>query len=84
MNLIDKLQVFVSFDEKHGYVGRVPGLRQPIIALSLGGLRRRIEAMLMPDEVDLVLQLDRAARVERDRRRKGGEERSTDYRRGRL
>ena len=38
-------------------------------ALSVGGLRRRIETALMPDSVNVVLQLDRAARRERDQRR---------------
>ena len=28
------------------------------MALSLGGLRRKIEALLLPDDVDVVLQLD--------------------------
>jgi hypothetical protein len=43
-----------------------------VVALSLGGLRRRIEAALLPDAPVVVLQLDRAARLERDRRRRGG------------
>ena len=41
-------------------------------ALSLGGLRRRIEALLSWTVVDVRLVLDRAA--ERDRQRKGGEQ----------
>jgi hypothetical protein len=65
----DKLTVNVTFDER-GYVGTADGL-PTIIALSLAGLRRRIEAALMPDEVVIVLQLDRTARLERDRRRNG-------------
>jgi len=36
------------------------------MALSLGGLRRRIEALMMPDDLRIVLQLDLRAR---DRRR---------------
>jgi hypothetical protein len=40
-----------------------------VAALSLGGLRRRIEIALLPDDVHIVLQLDRTARLERDRRR---------------
>jgi hypothetical protein len=39
------------------------------VALSLGGLRRRIEIALLPDDVIITLNLDRAARRERDRRR---------------
>jgi hypothetical protein len=41
-----------------------------LAALSLGGLRRRIEAALLPDEPVVQLRLDRAARLERDRRRR--------------
>ena len=39
------------------------------MALSLGGLRRRIEAALTPDDHIIVLQLD--ALAERERRRGG-------------
>jgi hypothetical protein len=35
----------------------------------LGGLRRRIEVALLPDEPVIQLRLDRAARLERDQRR---------------
>jgi hypothetical protein len=41
------------------------------VALSLGGLRRRVEATLLLNDVDVKLVLDRAARRERDRRRRG-------------
>jgi hypothetical protein len=68
----DKLTIAVTYDEAKGYVGSAPELRQPVIALSLGGLRRRIEALLMPDDPIIVLSLDRAARIERDRRRVTG------------
>ena len=37
-------------------------------ALSLGGLRRRIEIALLPDNVDVMLQLDGLAERERHRR----------------
>jgi hypothetical protein len=37
--------------------------------LSLGGLRRRIEALMVPDEVEIVLHLDGLAERERHRRR---------------
>jgi hypothetical protein len=37
--------------------------------LSLGCLRRRIEALLLPDDVRVVLQLDGLAERERHRRR---------------
>jgi len=42
------------------------------VALSLGGLHRQIESAMMPDEVVVMLKLDRAARLERDRRRLAG------------
>jgi hypothetical protein len=50
-----------------GYVATTPELRQPVTALSLGGLRKRIEALMLPDDVAVRLVLDRAARLERDR-----------------
>jgi hypothetical protein len=37
------------------------------VALSLGGLRRKIEIAMLPDDVDVRLVLDRPARQERDR-----------------
>jgi hypothetical protein len=39
-------------------------------ALSLGGLRRRVEALLLPDDVDVRLMLDARAEQERERRRR--------------
>ena len=62
------LEVSVTFNER-GYVASAPELRAPVVALSLGGLRRRIEALLLPDDLHVVLQLDVRARRERDRRR---------------
>jgi hypothetical protein len=56
-----------DYDARHGYIASAPELRQPIVALSLGGLRRRVEALLLPD--DVVLQLDGLAERERHRRR---------------
>jgi hypothetical protein len=65
----DRLEVSVSFDEQRGYVGTAPELRAAVVALSLGGLRRRIDALMVPDAVDVRLILDRSVRRERDRRR---------------
>jgi hypothetical protein len=79
----DRFEVSVTFDERRGYVASAPELRQPVTALSLGGIRRRIEAWMLPDDVHIVLHLDRAARLERDRRRRGGASRPTDYARPR-
>ena len=39
-----RFDVAVTFDERRGYVGRHPELRAPVTALSLGGLRRKVEA----------------------------------------
>jgi hypothetical protein len=61
----DKLNIAVTFQPERGYVG-------PVIALSLGGLHRKIEAAMMPDHVVVMLKLDKAARLERDRRRLAG------------
>jgi hypothetical protein len=72
----ERFEVAVTFDERRGYVASAPKLRSPVTALSLGGLRRRIEALLLPDEVDVQLVLDRAARLERDRRRLTGRPRA--------
>jgi hypothetical protein len=61
--------VAVTFDAERGYIGSAPELRQPIVALSLGGLRHRIEILMVPDDVRVVLQLDGLAERERHRRR---------------
>jgi hypothetical protein len=41
-----------------------------VAALSLAGLRRKVEALLLPDAVDLRLLLDAGAEQERERRRR--------------
>ena len=74
--MTDKLSISVTFDPERGYVGTSPELRAPVVALSLGGMRAKIEALMSPDEVIVVLNLDRAARLERDRRRLTGRPRS--------
>jgi hypothetical protein len=79
----DRFEVSVTFDERRGYVASAPELRQRVTALSLGGIRRRIEARMLPDDVHIVLHLDRAARLERDRRRRGGAGRASDLARPR-
>ena len=50
----------MTFDER-GYIGSAPELRSSVVALSLGGLRRKIEALMVPDDVRVVLQLDELA-----------------------
>jgi hypothetical protein len=64
-----RLEVSVTFDERHGYIGSAPELRSAVVALSLGGLRRKIEIAMLPDEVRVVLHLDGLAERERHRRR---------------
>ena len=64
----ERLEVSVTFDERHGYIASEPELRSAVVALSLGGLRRRIEALMVPDSVDVVLHLDGLAERERHRR----------------
>jgi hypothetical protein len=65
----NRLDVTVTYDAERGYIASAPELRQPVVALSLGGLRRRIEVALLPDDVRVVLQLDGLAERERHRRR---------------
>jgi hypothetical protein len=72
------LEVSVSFDERRGYVGTAPELKVPVVALSLSGLRRRVEVAMLPDDVDVRLNLDRTARLERDQGRRGGASRASD------
>jgi hypothetical protein len=67
----EKIFVDVGYDADRGYIARMPD-HAPVVALSLGGIRRKIEAAIMPDEVIVTLKLDRAARLERDRRRLTG------------
>ena len=54
----ERLEVSVTFDERHGYIGSARELRSAVVALSLGDLRRKIEALMVPDDVQVVLQLD--------------------------
>ena len=61
----ERLEVSVTFD---GYVASAPELRTAVVALSLGGLRRKIEIAMLPD-VRVVPQLDGLAEREPHRRR---------------
>ena len=63
----ERFEVSVTFDAERGYVASAPELRQPIVALSLASLRKRIEIALLPDNVRVVLQLDGLAERERSR-----------------
>ena len=64
----ERLEVSVTFDERRGHIASAPELRQPIVALSMASLRKRIEIALLPDDVRVVLQLDGLAERERHRR----------------
>jgi hypothetical protein len=65
----DRLEVSVTFDAERGYVATAAELRQPVLALSLGGVRRRVEERLIGEDLEIRPVLDRAARLERGRRR---------------
>ena len=58
----------MTYDARHGYIATALELRQPVVALSLGGLRRKIEIAMLPDDIRVVLQLDGLAERERHRR----------------
>jgi hypothetical protein len=64
----DRLEIGVTFDSVRGYIASAPELRAPVVALSLGGLRKRIEVALLPGHPMIVLQLDALAERERHRR----------------
>ena len=83
MGVLDRLTVAVTFDPAKGYIATVQNVAAPVTALSLNGLRRRIEALLLPDSVVVRLSLDRRARLERDARRNGGLIRAGDHARAR-
>jgi hypothetical protein len=61
------IEVSVTYDAKRGYVASAPELRAPVVALSLGGLRRKVEAVVLP-AAGIILQLDGLAERERQRR----------------
>ena len=62
----------MTYDASCGYIGSVPGLKTPVVALSLGGLRRKVAALLVPDAPIIMLQLDGLAERERHRRQGAG------------
>jgi hypothetical protein len=65
----EQLFVNVTFDPARGYVAVHPEM-PPVVALSLDGIRRKIESMSLSDKARVILQLDHSARLERDRRRR--------------
>jgi len=77
MPLAAELLIDVTFDPAHGYVATHPNLPQPVIALSLSVLHARLAAQLGGAQ-RVRLKLDRAARAQRDQRRRGGAARASD------
>ena len=65
----EQLFVNVAFDSARGHVAVHPEM-SPVVALSLDGIRRKIESMSLSDKARVILQLDHSARLERDRRRR--------------
>ena len=59
MTVTDKLTIAVTFHPERGYVGTHAELRAPVTALSLSGLRRKVEAAMLPEEVIVMLNLER-------------------------
>ena len=66
----NELHVAVTWTPGKGFVATATDLRTPVVALSLSGVIRRIEALMMPDDVRVRLHLDRLAQRERDQRRR--------------
>ena len=64
----ERLEVNVTFDSARGYIASAPELRQPIVALSLTSLRKRIEALLMPEESGAGMTARLAGRARVDQR----------------
>ena len=60
----ERLEVSVTFDER-GYIGSAPELRQAVVALSLGQPAPQDRGVLLPAEVEIVLQLDGLAERKR-------------------
>jgi hypothetical protein len=74
----ERLVVAVTFDPARGYCAAARD-GTALTALSLGGLRRQLEAPHGgSDYVEIVLSLDKRARSERDARRRGGAGRAGD------
>jgi hypothetical protein len=77
----ERLEINVTF--AGGYYHASHPRLPTICALSLAVLRKRVEEKLNGEDVEVRLMLDRRARLERDRRRRGGAGRPTDYARPR-
>ena len=79
--LDDRFAINVTFDPRRGgYVATHRQLPAAVTALSLAVLRARLAAQLRRSPHNVRLKLDRAAREQRDERRRGGAERGSDTR----
>ena len=79
--LDDRFAINVTFDpQRGGYVATHRQLPAAVTALSLAVLRARLAAQLRRSPHNVRLKLDRAAREQRDERRRGGAERGSDTR----
>jgi len=77
--MLDDRAIHVTFDAtRGGYIATHPQLAPPDTALSLSVLRARVGRQLDIAAVNVRLKLDRAARDQRDARRRGGAERASD------
>jgi len=77
--MLDDRAIHVTFDAtRGGYIATHPQLAPPVTALSLSVLRARVGRQLDIAAVNVRLKLDRAARLQRDARRRGGAERGSD------
>jgi hypothetical protein len=68
------MDVDVTWNEK-GFVATAPELRQPIVALSLGGVKQRFQA-IFPHVPRIDFHLDKSAQAEVDDRRRKPETKS--------
>jgi hypothetical protein len=66
----ERFEVSVSFDPTRGYFTTGTALRTPVVALSLGGLRRRVGGRTAARRALVQLRLDVLAEYERNRRRR--------------
>jgi hypothetical protein len=66
---MSEMQVNVSWSPR-GFIGSAPELKEPVIALSLSGLRRKIESLV--PAIELRFHLDHQATREHNARRWGG------------
>jgi hypothetical protein len=62
------MRVDVEWNANKGFVATAFELKHPIVALTLSGLKQRLQT-LFPDATGIEFRLDRAAQREQDERR---------------